>query len=110
MKNNAKNSFLLIALISTLLSLGVFGYLSTHYYELKFGAPTASSMCNISDVMNCDAVAASSYSALFGIPMALWGLATNLILLYCLLVTRFNLVQDKEKASRYTLMLAGVTS
>ncbi|KYG63837.1 fused vitamin K epoxide reductase/thioredoxin [Bdellovibrio bacteriovorus] len=109
MKNNAKNSFLLVALISTLLALGVFGYLSTHYYELKFGAPTEGSMCNINDVMNCDAVAASSFSALFGIPMALWGLATNLVLLYFLLVTRFNLVQDKEKASRYTLMLSGIT-
>lgn len=109
MKNNAKNSFLLVALLTTLVTLGVFAYLSGHYYDLKFGGPSEGSMCNINEVMNCDAVAASKYSALFGVPMALWGFATNLILLYFLAVTRFNLVQDKEKTSRYTLMISAIT-
>lgn len=108
MKNTAKNSFLLIALLSTLVTLGIFVYLSQHYYELKFGA-ASDSVCNINDVMNCDAVAASKFSALFGIPVALWGLATNLILFYFLAVTRFNLVQDRDKTARYALMLSGVT-
>lgn len=109
MKNSAKNTALLISIISTLITLGVFGYLSQHYYELKFGASTGGSVCNINEVMNCDAVTASKYSALFGVPVALWGLATNLVLLYFLLVTRFNMVQDREKTSRYALMLSGVT-
>jgi protein-disulfide isomerase/uncharacterized membrane protein len=89
--------------------MGVLGYLTIHFYDLKYGTASGGSICNINEVMNCDAVAASKYSALFGIPMALWGFATNLVLLYFLLVTRFNLVQDKEKTSRYTLMLSGVT-
>lgn len=110
MKNTLnKNKFLLLAILATAIALGVHAYLTQHFYQLKFGAGGAESACNINEVFNCDAVTASKYSALFGIPMALWGLATNLILLYFLLVTKFNLVQDPARTSRYALALSGFT-
>lgn len=110
MKNTAsKNKFLLLALLSTLIAVGVHFYLTSHYYGLKFGGAEGGSICNINEVMNCDAVTASKYSAFLGIPVALWGAVTNLILLYFLAVTRFNLVQDKAKTSRYALLLSGIT-
>lgn len=107
MKN--KKLFLTLALLITLVAIGVHVYLTQHYFDLKAGASEGGALCNINDVMNCDAVTASSYSALWGIPMAIWGAVTNLMLLYFLLVTRFNLVQDREKTSRYAFLLSLVT-
>lgn len=110
MKNIAsKNKSLLIAMLTTLIAVGVHIYLTLHFYEVKFGTGTGESFCNINEVMNCAAVTASSFSAFLGVPMALWGVMTNLVLFYFLAVTRQNLVQDPEKTSRYALLLSGVT-
>ena len=104
-----KNKFLLLAILTTLCAIGVHLYLTQHFYGVKFGLAEGGSMCNVNEVLNCDAVTASNYSAFLGVPMALWGLATNLVLLYFLLVTRFNLTQDRAKTSRYTFMISAVT-
>lgn len=110
MKTTAsKNKFLLLALLATLVAIGVHFYLTQHYYGLKFGTQEGPSFCNVSDAMNCDVVTASNYSALFGIPIALWGAVTNLVLLYFLAVTRWNLVQDSAQTSRYSFLLSSVT-
>ncbi|MGZ3790714.1 MAG: vitamin K epoxide reductase/DsbA family protein [Bdellovibrio sp.] len=110
MKNTAsKNKYLTLALVTTLVAVGVHTYLTQHYYALKFGAVEGSAFCNVNEVLNCDAVSASKYSAFLNIPIALWGAVTNLVLLYFLTVARFNLVQDKAKTSRYALLLSGMT-
>lgn len=110
MKNTAsKKQFLLIAMISTLVAVGFHIYLTLHYFDVKFGLDAGESFCNVSEVLNCDAVTASKFSAFLGVPMALWGAVTNMVLLYFLAVTRFNLVQDQDKTSRYALLLSGVT-
>lgn len=36
--------------------------------------PSHRSFCNISSTVNCDAVAASSYSMLLGLPLSIWGI------------------------------------
>lgn len=99
----------MLALLITLIAVGVHTYLTLHYYDLKFGGAEGGAVCNINEVLNCDAVTASKYSAFLGVPIALWGAITNLVLLYFLAVTRFNLVQDREKTSRYALLLSGIT-
>ncbi|QDK37882.1 vitamin K epoxide reductase family protein [Bdellovibrio sp. NC01] len=110
MKNTGnKNKFLLLALIFTLVAIGVHTYLTQHFYGVKFGLAEGESVCNINEVLNCDAVTASKYSAFLGIPMALWGAATNLILLFFLFVTRYNLVQDRAKTSRYAFLISLIT-
>jgi protein-disulfide isomerase/uncharacterized membrane protein len=105
----SKNKYLLLALLATVVAIGVHIYLTQHYYGLKFGLQEGPSVCNVSEKMNCDVVTASDYSALFGIPIALWGVMTNLVLLYFLAVTKWNLVQDSAQTSRYSFLLSGVT-
>lgn len=110
MKTTAsKNKFLLLSILTTVIAIGVHLYLTQHFFGLKYGTAEGPSFCNINDVMNCDAVTASKFSALLGVPVALWGVVTNLVLLYFLLVARYRLVQDPEKTSRYAFMLSGIT-
>lgn len=110
MKNKAsKNKFLVLAILSTLVAVGVHTYLTQHYYALKFGAAEGSAFCNVNEVLNCDAVTASKFSSFLNIPVALWGVVTNLVLLYFLTITRLNLVQDRAKTSHYALLISGVT-
>lgn len=107
--NTNKNKFLLLAMIATLVAVGLHIYLTQHFYGIKFGTATGESFCNINAVLNCDAVTASKFSSLFGVPIALWGAFTNLVLLYFIAVTRWNLVEDNEKTSRYAFLISGVT-
>lgn len=110
MKNSVrKNKFILLSLLTTLIAVGVHIYLTQHYYGLKYGTLEGPSMCNVNEVLNCDAVSASKFSSFLGIPMAMWGVFTNIILLYFLAVTHLNLVQDRAKTSRYALMFSGIT-
>jgi protein-disulfide isomerase/uncharacterized membrane protein len=109
MKNtSSKNLFLTIAVLATLIAVGVHAYLFQHFYVVKFGTDPGASICNLNATFNCDTVAASSFAKFMGVPVAMWGLATNLILLFLLCVTRWNLAQDREKTSRYAFMLSGL--
>lgn len=98
-----------IAILSTIISIGLHIYLTLHYYDVTFGMTLGDSVCNMSDKLNCDAVAASQFASLLGVPVALWGAVTNFVLLYFLIVTRQNLTQDTQKTARYTFMLSSIT-
>jgi uncharacterized membrane protein len=106
----SQNLALHIALIATLLAIGAQLYLSQHFYDMKFGHLTGPSICNVNDYMNCDTVTASRYASFLGIPMALWGVFTNLILLLFLGFTRWNLTSDRERTGRYTFTLSAVVA
>ncbi|QDK45437.1 fused vitamin K epoxide reductase/thioredoxin [Bdellovibrio sp. ZAP7] len=103
-----KNVFLTVALLATLIAIGCHAYLTQHFYAVKFGTLTGTSFCNVSATFNCDTVTASKFASFLGIPVALWGLVTNVILLFLLSVTRWNLTQDPEKTSRYTFLMASL--
>lgn len=103
-KQNKK--LLSLSLIVSLVAIGVHVYLAKHFYGLKFGALSDNSLCNISDVFNCDTASASSYASLFKIPIAIWGAVTNFALLVLVAVSRFNLSEDEARAQRYPLYLA----
>lgn len=110
MKNTgSKNKYLLLALLTTLAAIGVHIYLTQHYYGVKFGLGEGGSICNVNEVLNCDAVTASKFAAFLGLPVALWGVATNLILFCFIGLTRYNLTQDRAKTSRYTFLLSLTT-
>jgi protein-disulfide isomerase/uncharacterized membrane protein len=47
-------------------------YLTWHYRLFLSGAGDQA-LCNVSDLINCDRIAASSWSRLFGLPLAVWG-------------------------------------
>ena len=48
-------------------------YSTAHHMELRRNGHTEAS-CNINSVINCDAVAASKFSEIFGTPLGVWGL------------------------------------
>lgn len=73
-------------LASALLGLGSSGYLFSRKLDVS-GAP---SLCNVSDVINCDVVNTSAASELFGIPIALFGTG------WFLGVAIAALIQEKE--------------
>jgi protein-disulfide isomerase/uncharacterized membrane protein len=111
MKNAAsKNTFLLLAIITTFIAVGVHIYLTQHFFELRLGiGDGGKAICNINEVMNCDAVTASRFAAFLGIPLALWGAVTNAVLIFFLGVTRMNLTQDRARTSRYSFLLSLIT-
>lgn len=62
---------LIIVLALALIGLGLSASLSFHYYDLRSGAGEFKSFCNMNEMMNCDAVAASSFAEIFaGFPLA----------------------------------------
>lgn len=71
MKN--KNTLLNILLVTLVLSVLVFGYLTYHHYSIKLDG-SSPSLCKISATFNCDSAATSSYAEMFSIPIALLGL------------------------------------
>lgn len=107
---STRQRMLLIALISTILSILVHAYLTTHYYDLKLGTATGPSVCNVNDYLNCDAVTLSKYATFLGIPMALWGVLTNFILLIFIAFTRWNLTSDQDKVGRYAFTISLFTA
>lgn len=74
-----------IAIASQALAVITHTYLTNSYYRLKFGMADGKSLCNISDLLNCDAVSVSPFSAILGVPLALGGVLFNAFLLIALL-------------------------
>lgn len=104
--NRGMKNRILIVLVSAIVAVGLHTYLAMHYYPLKFAASTTQSMCNVGEKMNCDAVSASSYSAFLGIPMAVWGLASNLILFLMVLFYWWRMSDDPARLGRWSLILS----
>ncbi|MFN8943535.1 MAG: vitamin K epoxide reductase family protein, partial [Pseudobdellovibrionaceae bacterium] len=65
-----RQKHIFLALLFTIIGFGVHMYLAIHHYDLKFGLSDGAAFCNVNDYASCDAVAASKYSELFGVPMA----------------------------------------
>lgn len=61
-------------ILLSLVGIGVSIYLTYIHYMVTGGDGSFSSFCNVNASVNCDAVAASEWSILFGIPVALWGM------------------------------------
>ena len=61
------------ALLLALIGLGFAVELTRIHLKLQ-SDPSHRSFCNISATVNCDSVAASSYSILIGLPLSVWGI------------------------------------
>lgn len=96
-----KRLYLLIALALTGLILSVI--LTQHFYEVRSGTAGFKSLCHVSSTMNCDAVAASSYSEIFaGIPLSSLAAGWYLAILGMAL---FGLIADWRRESLRGLAL-----
>lgn len=67
-----------IAIASSLIAAGLHAYLLKNHYDLRFGEVSGELMCDISSKFSCSAASASKWSEVFGIPLALLGLLSNL--------------------------------
>jgi len=78
----------------------IFSYISldhhvTYTFAAKLGLQVEKSFCNISATMNCDAVNASAWSSILGIPVATYGL-----IYYAVMILLSILALDPRKISR----------
>jgi uncharacterized membrane protein/predicted DsbA family dithiol-disulfide isomerase len=62
-----------VIVVASLCGLGLSGELTRLHFVLE-RTKGYESFCNLSATVNCDAVATSSYSVLFGVPLSVWGL------------------------------------
>lgn len=83
-------------------------YLLSEHYSLHFGQASGSSLCNISDLFSCAAVSASRYSRFLGVPMALWGMAANSVLLLLIVWHPLSDASKQPASRRNILLVAGV--
>ncbi len=92
-----------IAFLTTVAALFVHAYLTVQHFNILYGEASGS-ICDVSATFNCTTVSASRYAELFGIPVALWGFAANLVLM--ILLAWFPMVdRDGKPAARFNLIL-----
>lgn len=104
-QNSAKMKFY-FALFAGLAALGTHFYLSQHYYQLQLGLTSGPAVCNINQTFNCDTVAASKFSSLFGIPMAVYGIVTQIMLLILTLNFGLGFSEDNHRIGRFAFYLS----
>lgn len=88
MKNKFKKHYAALTGLN-LLAIPITAYLTYLHY-----AEDASAVCNISDKLNCDIVNKSIYAEIFGIPVAVLGLA---FYVFMLLFSIRGLFRDQSK-------------
>ncbi len=99
--------FLWLAALTAFLSVLVHAYLYRQHLALQSGEYSRS-LCDINEKFDCSAVAASKYSELFGIPVALWGLIVNGAFLILAGIILPMTDQDKKPAARRNVWLISV--
>jgi len=104
---NRRNVSFLVTGLSSTLAFFLHAYLIWEFFQVKYAMGEGSrSLCSISEKFDCSVVAASTYGSLFGIPMAQFGLWSNLIfiiLLFSYWLT-FKLTQDSSSLVRFGLI------
>lgn len=104
MKN--KNTLLNSLLVTFLLSIGVYAYLTYHHYAVKIGE-TGASLCQVSSTVNCDAAAASTYAEIGSIPIALLGLTFAAFMTLFLGSIKFGIVESSNYVKSLLISLFG---
>lgn len=89
-----------IIAVFLILSIVIQIYLTNQYYSVNFGTSVGQSVCNINETFNCDSVALSKYSNIFGVPNAVSGLILNLVMLIALVGFLLN-IDDNNKSKNY---------
>lgn len=100
---------LVIVTILSTLGLGLSGYLSNQYYQMRSGASAFRSFCNVSASMNCDAVTASPYAEFIaGIPLSSFAAGWYLGLILICLIAMSTQGDWRRESLRAALAMTGV--
>lgn len=81
----------IILTLLALIGLGLSIELCIVYYNANFVVDAQPSICAISEGMDCDGVAKTSYSQFLGVPLSLWGV---LLYLFFLFMTYVDKIQN----------------
>jgi protein-disulfide isomerase/uncharacterized membrane protein len=86
--------------------IGVSIYLTTHFYDVLY--PTklggAGSLCNISNIFNCDAATYSKLSNIAGVPISFFGIIVGLLFLFTSLMPSETLEKTSSAISKYNFI------
>jgi len=75
-------------------------YLLWHRQKLMAGAADGPSFCSINSFIDCDAVALSTYSSMWGFPTAAWGMLFYSVLIVLSVWTYFSVMGSKDDKAR----------
>lgn len=96
-------------LISLILTIATFAYLTYHHYGLIFGFAQAS-LCQISQTINCDSAALSSYSEFLGIPIALFGLTFSFVMFFVFLFIKLEWLETEKSIQQSLQILFSISA
>jgi protein-disulfide isomerase/uncharacterized membrane protein len=106
-----KSPVSLIFFGSILASIGVHSYLLNEHIKAKYTPEPASQFCHISDYFNCGASIASPFSEIFGIPLAVFGIFTQLtILFFALKVLLADKSENRASSATSVLIMSGFSA
>lgn len=81
-------------------------YLTTHFYDVLY--PTtlggAASLCNISNIFNCDAATYSQLSNIAGVPISFFGIIVGLLFLFSSLMPSEALERTASAVAKYNFI------
>lgn len=81
-------------------------YLTSHFYDVLY--PTqlggASTLCNISNLFNCDAATYSKISNIAGVPISFFGIIVGLLFLFSSLMPSEGLEKTASAVSKYNFI------
>lgn len=80
----------IILLVLILIGIGLCLDLTYIFIKTNFHDVYVPSFCTVSDLIDCDGVAKTTYSLSFGVPNAIWGLLVYSILFFLLFVDRIQ--------------------
>jgi uncharacterized membrane protein/protein-disulfide isomerase len=95
-----------VVIVASLCGLGLAGELTRLHFLLE-RTKDYESFCNLSASVNCDAVATSSYSVLFGVPLSVWGLCAYAVTLG---LASWGLLARRPVAIFGLLVLSGIAT
>ena len=83
-------------LLLILIGIGLCVDLNIIFYKTNWTQEAVKSWCTVSEFIDCDGVARTSYSLSFGVPNSVWGTLLYLVMLMLLFVDR---IQAKFKGT-----------
>ena len=95
----------LLFLVAALTGAGLSAFSAWDQYQLT-NAPGYTSLCNLSDTINCEEVVTSAWGKLAGVPVSIWGLAFYALLSLVALRTRSRDQPTRDRARSDALALA----
>jgi protein-disulfide isomerase/uncharacterized membrane protein len=89
-------------ILNAVAMIGTSLYLTTHFYEVLYPVKLGggASLCNISNIFNCDAATYSKLSNIAGVPISFFGLIVGLLFLFSSLMPSESLERTASAVSK----------